>query len=70
MSARSARLILAVVGVVFVVGCVVYSDRCEGVACGSGEVCIDLSAGPRCVCDDFHETTDGGCEPFETGSSG
>lgn len=53
--------------VVVVVGCVVYQDRCAGFACGTGEVCIDLSAGPRCVCDDYHETTDAGCEPFELG---
>jgi hypothetical protein len=50
--------------------CVVYEDECVGVACGEGEVCIDLAAGPRCVCDDFHETTDTGCVPFEEGSDG
>lgn len=52
--------------------CVVYEDHCVGVSCGDGEVCIDLAAGPRCVCDDFHEDSGNGCEPIEDegGASG
>lgn len=51
----------------FVAGCLVYVDRCAGVVCGAGEVCIDIARGATCVCDDFHETTDDGCVPLDDG---
>ncbi len=65
-------VVVTVVGVaVGVVGCVPFNDRCAGVACGDGEICVDLAAGPRCVCDDLHEeSADDGCVPVDDGGSG
>lgn len=73
---RSTRTLLAAVAAVVVVvvgggGCIAFEDRCVGVACGEGEICLDLAAGPRCVCDDLHEESeDDGCVPVDDGGSG
>ena len=76
---RSTRALFAAVAVVVVAvvvvgaggGCIVFEDRCVGVACGEGEICLDLAAGPRCVCDDLHEESeDDGCVPVDDGGSG
>lgn len=63
-----ASFVASVVGGAVVAGCLVYEDRCQGVVCGDGEVCIDIARGPTCVCDDFHETTEQGCVPLDDGS--
>lgn len=46
--------------------CVTLEDRCAGVTCGDGEICLDLDDGPTCVCDVNHEANDEGvCVPLE-----
>ena len=42
-----------------------FEDRCDGVVCGDGQICLDLEDGPTCVCDYYHEEVDGKCEPVE-----
>ena len=58
-----------VVGVVAVgaSACVYYSDRCEGVSCAEGTICLDLEQGPRCVCDSEHETVGNTCVAIDDG---
>ena len=41
--------------------CTSFVDHCVGVACPAAQICLDLASGPKCVCDDEHEPTDGGC---------
>jgi hypothetical protein len=62
----------AVLLIAGVAACIAYEDHCQGVACGDGEVCLDLAAGPRCVCDDAHEDIEGSCVPLDDdgGTSG
>ncbi len=75
MNARFFFVVVSsfVVGVISAVaGCLVYEDRCNGVVCGDGEVCIDIARGPTCVCDDFHEAAGDdegdGCVPLDDGA--
>lgn len=55
--ARSARIGLGLVALhgalCLNVSCGGQQNPCEGVSCESGEACIVLESGPRCVCDDL-----------------
>lgn len=60
--------IIAIIAVTLAApGCVSLDDRCQDVACGEGEICVDVEPAPECVCDDQHVKNEdtGACVPLE-----
>ena len=61
---------LVVIVVAALTSCVQFQDRCAGVVCGDGQVCLDLASGPRCVCDQSNTQFDAGTGSLACASSG
>jgi hypothetical protein len=60
-AAALIALAIAVAGA----SCVTLDDRCVGVRCGDGAICVDREPAPVCVCDDQHEEDESGaCVPL------